>query len=135
MNSRLVPLAMGAIAHALLSLGVGTAKADIKVKFRGSTAVAIAHLANTKTCNSDTTATVVGHVIKREFANDGVRLQNFVYEKSDGSRGVINVDFDDIEKNEGMAGLSAPCSLSSSSQRLAVDFVPMYSCAARRGAL
>ena len=44
--------------------------------------------------------------MKREFSSDGVRLQNFVYEEADGSRGIINVDFDDIEKNEGMAGMS-----------------------------
>jgi hypothetical protein len=104
MNRWSVSLLTAATASVLLSLGAGTAAADVKVKYRGATAVAIAHLANTKTCNSDTRATVVGRVIKREFASDGMRLQNFVYEKSDGSRGIINVDFDEID-NEGQIAM------------------------------
>lgn len=80
--------------------------AEVKVKYRGATAVAIAHLADTKSCNSDTRDTIVGRVVKRDFSSDGVRLQNFTYESADGTRGIINVEFDEIEKNEGMAGLS-----------------------------
>jgi hypothetical protein len=94
----LIPVA---IASVCLSLGARTAAADAEVRYRGALAVAITHLANTETCNSDTRATVVGRVIKREFASDGTRLQNFVYEEDDGSRGIINVEFDDIEKNAG----------------------------------
>lgn len=95
-------------AAAFVSLaGAGTAGANVAVKYRGETAVAIAHLSNTDTCGSNIRATVVGRVVKREFASDGVRLQNFVYEEDDGTRGIINVVFDDIEKNEGEAGLSA----------------------------
>jgi hypothetical protein len=71
-------------------------------------------LSNTDTCGSNIRATLVGRVVKRQFASDGVRLQNFVYEEDDGTRGIINVVFDDLEKNEGMAGLSAALPRSSS---------------------
>jgi hypothetical protein len=94
------------VASTLLCLGTETMAAEMKVKFSGTTAIAIAHLADTESCGSNSRATVVGHIVKREFGDNGVRLQNFVYEGSDGSRGVINVDFDDVEKNQGMAGLS-----------------------------
>lgn len=81
------------------------AAADMAIKYRHGKPLAIASLSTPKSCNSDSRATIVGRVIKREFDKSELRLLNFVYEERGGTRGVINIDFDEIEKNEGNPGM------------------------------
>lgn len=94
-----------AVFALLAAIFVKPAIADMAVKYRDGKPIAIARLSTAKSCNSDIRQTIVGWVVKREFDQSELRLLNFVYEARDGTRGVINVDLEEIEKNEGHPGL------------------------------
>lgn len=61
----------------------------------GARVVSISRLTTGENCHP---ATVQGRVVRRNFARNGMMLENVIIETKDGSRELINIDEQEIEK-------------------------------------
>jgi len=66
-----------------------------RLQQQGAKVVSISRLTDGAGCHPDT---VQGRVIKRNFARNGMTLENVIIESADGSRALINIDDEQINK-------------------------------------
>jgi hypothetical protein len=82
---------LGALASLGAIVSVQAAEIHYRQNNKGEV-IEISELYKDSDCGSRTAVPVSGKVVKREFADDAVKISHFVVEHSDGTREIVNVE-------------------------------------------